>query len=94
MGHFLLLYIFRFWSERCIELIHKINLHKSKNQLLDINFNRLHVLLGFVYSNVSFVSGLAEEEVYQYLEHLFTYLKRYLYVAGDLKKKRKYISRD
>ena len=94
MGHFLLLYIFRFWSERCIELIHKINLHKSKNQLLDINFNRLHVLLGFVYSNVSFVRGLAEEEVYQYLEHLFTYLKRYLYVAGELKKKRKYISRD
>ena len=61
---------------------------------MDINFNRLHVLLGFVYSNVSFVRGLAEEEVYQYLEHLFTYLKRYLYVAGDLKKKRKYISRD
>ena len=94
MGHFLLLCIFRFWSERCIELIHKLNLHKSKNQLLDRNFNRLHILLGFVYRNVPLERGLAEEEVYQYLEHLFTYLKRNLYVAGDLKKKRKYISRD
>ena len=57
--------------ERCIELIFKLNLHKRKSQKLDRNFNWLHILLAFVYGNVPLKIRLTEEEVYQYLEHLF-----------------------
>ena len=71
IGHFLLLYIFRIWRERWIELVLKLNLHKSKNKILYRNLNWLHILLGFVYSNLPLVRGLTEAGMYQYLKHLF-----------------------
>ena len=63
--------IFQIWTERYTELIFKLNLHKSKNQILYRNFNWLLILLGFMYSNVPIERGLAEAKLHQYLEHLF-----------------------